>query len=135
MLGALTYHAIAAMTRDRLAAIEDMLLAKIRSQHNVSALERQVYFLARTARDSMSLAPHLPSERSLPPFARSLSLQTVFGSAGPAFPKFAAMFAPSQRWLFDTVHAGNPDPDRQRVLARSTDFIPSTEQDAQPASL
>ena len=123
MLGALTYHAIAAMTRDRLAAIEDMLLGKIRSQHNVSALERQVYFLAKTARDSMSLAPHLPSERSLPPFARSLSLQTVFGSAGPAFPKFAAMFAPSQRWLFDTVHAGNPDPDRQRVLARSTDFV------------
>lgn len=123
MLGALTYHAIAAMTRDRLAAIEQTLLAKIRSQNNVSALERQVYFLARTASESMSLAPHLPTETSLPRFARSLSLHAVLGSSGPTIPKFAAMFAPSQRWLFDTVHGGNPDPNRQRVLAGSTDFL------------
>ena len=123
MLGVLTYHAIAAMTRDRLEGIERMLLGKIRSQQNVSALERQMYFLAKTARESMNLVPHLPADRSLPPFARGLSLQTVFGSAGPAIPQFAAMFAPSQRWLFETIHGGNPDPNRQRVLARSTDFL------------
>ena len=123
MLGALTYHAIAAMTRERLESIDRMLLAKIRSQRNVSPLERQVRFLAKTAHESMSLAPHLPNERTLPPFARDLSLHTVFGSAGPTFPRFAAMFAPGQRWLFDTIHGGTPDPDRQRVLARSTDFL------------
>ena len=71
----------------------------------------------------MRLAPHLPSEVSLPPFARQLSLYTVLGSIGPSYPMFAARFAPSSRWLYDTVHSGNPDPDRQRVLARSTDFL------------
>jgi hypothetical protein len=123
MLGALTYHAIAAMTRERLESIDRILLAKIRSQRNVSPLERQVRFLAKTAHESMSLAPHLPNERTLPPFARNLSLHTVFGSAGPTFPRFAAMFAPGQQWLFETLHGGTPDPDRQRVLARSTDFL------------
>jgi len=123
MLGALTYHAIAALTRERLNTIEQMLLAKILTQHNVSPLERQVHLLAKTARDAMSLPVHLPAEESLPPFARNLSLQTVFGSVGPSLPRFAAMFAPGQRWLFDTIHAGNPDPNRQMVLARTTDFL------------
>ena len=123
MLGALTYHLITALTRDRLSSIEQQLLAKIRSQQNVSPLERQVYFLARTAREGMSLPPHLPREASLPPFARELSLHTVFGSVGPTFPIFAALYAPSQRWLFDTLQSGNPDPNRQRVLARSTDLL------------
>ncbi|MEO8369606.1 MAG: hypothetical protein ABI806_10420 [Candidatus Solibacter sp.] len=123
MLGALTYHTITAMARDRLVAIEAMMLAKIRSRQNVTALERQIRFLAKTAHESMGLAPHLPTETSLPPFARGLSLQTVSGSVGPSFLRYAAMFAPSQRWIYDTIHSGNPDPNRQRVLARSTDLL------------
>src|SRR5579859_3530230 len=123
MLGALTYHAITAMTLQRLAAIEAVLLAKIKSQNHVSALERQVHFLAKTAREGMNLPPHLPNDSTLPPFARELSVQTVFGSVGPGLPRFAALYAPGQRWLFDTLHSGNPDPNRQRVLAGSTDFL------------
>src|SRR3954451_379973 len=123
MLGALTYHTITAMARDRLVAIEAMMLAKIRSRQNVTALERQIRFLAKTAHESMGLAPHLPTETSLPPFARGLSLQTVSGSVGPSFPRYAAMFAPGQRWIYDTIHSGNPYPNRQRVLARSTDLL------------
>ena len=61
----------------------------------------------------MNLAPHLPSEATLPPFARSLSVYTVFGSIGPSYPQFAARFAPSSRWLYDTIHHGNPDPARE----------------------
>src|SRR5688572_10648969 len=123
MLGPLTYLAIAALTKERLADVEGLLLAKIRSRQNVSGLERQVHFLAKTALDAMRQTPTLPTEQSLPPFARGLSQQTVFGSAAPTFPRFAAMFAPSQRWLFDTLHGGTPDPNRQRVLTRSTDFL------------
>lgn len=123
MLGALTYHAILALTKDRLAQIEARLRAKIQSQQSVSPLERQVHFLARSAREGLGLAPHLPEQRSLPPFARDLSLHAVAGSIGLSFPELAAQFAPGQRWLVDTLHGGNPDPNRQRVLAGSTDFL------------
>jgi hypothetical protein len=123
MLGALTYHAITAMTHARLEAIDRRLLSKIKSGRNVSALERQVRFLAKTAHESMSLMPHLPDGKSLPRFARNLSTYAVFGSVGPTIPRFAAMLALNQRWLFDTIHGGNPDPNRQRVLARSSDFL------------
>jgi hypothetical protein len=122
-LGALTYHAIAALTRERLAAIEALLLAKIRSRIEVSPLERQVHFLAKTACEALSLAPHLPHGPALPAFAQKLSLQAVFGSIGPAFPKFSALFAPGQRFLFDTLRAGTPDPHRERVWSGSTDFL------------
>ncbi len=123
MLGALTYHAVAALTRERLEAIEARLQSKLNAGTNVNALERQVHFLAWAAVQGMSLGPHLPSEASLPPFARHVSLQTVFGSVGLSVPGFAALYAPGQRWLVDTLHAGNPDPNRQRVLARSTDLL------------
>jgi len=123
MLGSLTNHAIAAMTRERLKAIDALLLFKIRSQQNVTPLERQVRFLARTAHLWMSLAPHIPDDATLPSFTRRLSQQTVFGSVGPDFPKFAAQYASNQQWLYETIHNGNPDPDRKRVLAHSTAFL------------
>lgn len=123
MLGPLTYHAIAAMTRERLRHIDESLLAKIRSGNNVSQLERQVRFLARRAHEMMSLGPHLPNDSTLPPFVRRLSQQAIFGSIGPSFPKFAAYLAPSQSWLFDTTHRGNADPNRERVMALSTDLL------------
>jgi hypothetical protein len=123
VLGALTYHAVAALTRDRLHSIESRLQAKINAGTNITDLERQVHFLAWAAGQAMSFGPHLPNETSLPPFARRLSKQTVFGSVGLTVPRFGGLYAPGQRWLFDTLHAGTPDPNRQRVLARSTDLL------------
>jgi hypothetical protein len=121
LLGPLTHHAVTALTRARLAEIESQLLAKIRSQEAVSPLERQVYFLASAARQGLSLAPQLPSE--VAPFAQGLSLHAVFGSIGPNIPGYVPVSAAAQRWLLDTLQSGNPEPNRQRVLARSTDFM------------
>lgn len=123
MLGPLTYHAIAAMTRERLRQIEAALLAKIRSGTNVNPLDRQVRFLARRAHEIMSHGDPLPNDATLPPFTRKLSKQTVFGSIGLSFPKHAALFAPGQNWLFDTIRRGNADPNREMVLAFSTDLM------------
>jgi hypothetical protein len=123
MLGPLTYHAIAAMTRERLRHIDELLVAKIRSHQNPSDLERQVRFLAKRAHEIMSQTPHLPNDNTLPPFARQISQQAIFGSIGPSFPRYAAQFALSQSWLFDTIHRGNADPNREMVMARSSDFL------------
>ena len=121
LLGPLTHHAVAALTRARLEQIESLLLAKIRSQQAVSPLERQVYFLASSARQGLSVSPQLPAE--VAQFAQGLSLHAVFGSIGPNVPGSAPISATAQRWLLDTLQSGNPEPNRQRVLARSTDFM------------
>src|SRR6266850_395546 len=123
MLGPLTYHAIAAMTRERLRHIDEFLLAKIKTNQNPSNLERQVRFLAKRAHEIMSRTPHLPNDNTLPPFARQISKQAIFGSIGPSFPRYAAQFARSQSWLFDTIHRGNADPNREMVMALSSDFL------------
>jgi len=123
MLGPLTYHAIAALTRERLRSIDKLLLAKIRSNQNPSNLERQVRFLAKQAHEIMSQSPHLPDDHTLPPFARQISQQTIFGSIGPGFPSYAAQFARGQSWLFDTMRRGNADPNREMVMALSSDFL------------
>src|SRR4051795_10793694 len=102
MLDGLTYVAVAGLTRERLASIERLLADKIRTGRNVTPLERQVHFLVKSTRDAMALPPHLPNERELAPFARTLSQHTVAGLAGLTFPGFAAHFAPGQRWLADT---------------------------------
>jgi len=121
LLGPLTHHAVAALTRARLQQIESALRAKIQSQQAVSPLERHVHFLASRALTGLSLAPQLPA--SVAPFARGLSLYSVFGSLGPGIPASAATPSGGDYSLFDTLQSGNPDPNRQRVLARSTDFM------------
>ena len=121
LLGPLTHHAVAALTRARLDQIKTQLLAKIRSQQAVSPLERQVYLLASSAHQGLSHPPQLPN--NVAEFARGLSLHSVFGSIGPNIPGYAAVSARAQRWLLDTLQNGNPDPNRQRVLAHSTDFL------------
>ncbi|HVP42872.1 MAG TPA: hypothetical protein VMS96_05540, partial [Terriglobales bacterium] len=36
---------------------------------------------------------------------------------------FSAILAPGQAWVFDTVHKGNPDENREMVVAGTTEFI------------
>jgi hypothetical protein len=106
------------MTRERLRIIEALLLAKIRTGSQVSPLERQVRFLAKQAYRLMSIAPAVPSDELLP-FVRGFSQHAAFGSIGPTMPKFAG----NGEWIYQTIHNGNPDPDRKLVHARSTDLM------------
>src|SRR5688500_10476621 len=58
-----------------------------------------------------------------PPLTDGVSRFVMLGAVGPDLPRYAAMYAPGQEWLWDTLHKGNPDEHRERVLARSTDFV------------
>ena len=126
MLGPLTYQAILMMTRRRLERLREQLDGKIRSKRGVSDIERRVRFLAERAESLLSESPHPSidfSDASFAPWlSAGVSKHALLGSLGPEFPRFAAWLAPSASWLADTIHNGQPDLDRPRVFARSTDL-------------
>lgn len=127
MAGLITYSSVLLLARKRLERIERLLRGKVLGGGTVNEIERQVLFLARTALAALN-SPPAPAtsfdENSFTPWlAQGISQFAVLGSVGPEITKFAAQFAPSQAWLYDTLRTGNPDPTRSQVLARSTDFL------------
>ena len=127
MAGLITYSSVLLLARKRLERIERLLRGKVLGGGTVNEIERQVLFLARTALAALN-SPPAPAtsfdEDSFTPWlAQGISQFAVLGSVGPEITKFAAQFAPSQAWLYDTLRTGNPDPTRSQVLARSTDFL------------
>src|SRR6202035_4158013 len=56
------------------------------------------------------------------PLAAGISKFAVMGSAGPNIPAAAAVLAEGHEWIYRTLHKGTPDENRERVVARSTDF-------------
>ncbi len=125
MPGPLTHVAVALLARDRLAQIRDALLAK-KANGTAREIELQVLYMAQKAHSIMSAAqPRIEPPLRLygPPLTDGVSRFVMLGAVGPDLPRYAAMYAPGQEWLWDTLHKGNPDEHRERVLARSTDFV------------
>src|SRR5712691_2234164 len=127
MPGPLTYAAIALLARDRVGQIQSALQAKVDNGLVINDIERQVLYLAQRAHDMMSGAaqPAIDPPRRLygSPLTDHVSKFVFLGAIGPDLPKYSALFARGQRWLFDTLHKGSPDENREKVLARSTDFV------------
>ncbi len=127
MAGLITYSSVLLLARKRLERVEKLLRGKVLGGGTVNEIERQVLLLARTALAALN-SPPAPAtsfdENSFTPWlAQGISQFAVMGSVGPEIARFAAHFAPSQAWLYDTLRSGNPDPTRSQVLARSTDFL------------
>ena len=129
MPAVLTHKTIMLMARERLAAIRDALNAKLLRGGPKSDLEHRVMFLADQAHRMMT--DLTLSQRGVlfplgadytTPLGQDVSPYAVMGSMGPDLTAFSAMLARGQSWVFDTVHKGNPDQNREPVVARTTDF-------------
>ncbi len=121
----LTYAAVAVLARERLAEIRDLLEARRARAVELSDLELRLHYLASTAHDLMGGQPAAVTH--LIPGAHSnvdeIGKFAILGSVGPAIPRFSAVLAPGQRWLFETMNHGSPDPSQQHVNAKSFDFL------------
>ncbi len=58
-----------------------------------------------------------------PPLTDHVSRFTLLGAVGPDLPRYAAYFVPGKDWLFNTLHKGTPDENRERVLVHSTELV------------
>lgn len=125
MPGPITYAAIALLARDRLGQIRRALVAK-QSAGPLKEIESHVLFLATQAEQMMSASQPVidpPVRLYGPPLTDHVSRFMLLGAMGPDLPRYAAYFVPGQRWLFDTLHKGSPDTDREHVLIKSTDLV------------
>ncbi|HZF09978.1 MAG TPA: hypothetical protein VFE33_14405, partial [Thermoanaerobaculia bacterium] len=124
MPGVLTHKSIMLLARERIRLWRDQLAERITGSR-ATDLEHRLYFLASKAYEMMT-GPPVPSV-DIPGFPQhpfsGVNKFAVMGSMGPDFTAFSAMLAPGQGWVFDTVHKGSPDENRELVVARTTDFI------------
>ncbi|HYI00864.1 zinc dependent phospholipase C family protein [Hyalangium sp.] len=130
MPAVLTHKSIMLLARERLRLISELLKHKVESGAPVSDLEHRVRFLADKAYTLMSenagaqpAIQHPAGEVYVRPLGGGVSRFAVMGSMGPDIPGFSALFSPGQEWAFDTIHKGNPDANRERVVARTHTFV------------
>jgi hypothetical protein len=137
MPAVLTHKTIMLLARERLGEIRDILTAKIGTAGaTVSDLEHRILFLATKAYDLMSdhevgtpdidyptvVRQLAPNNIQLSGLGDGISRFAVMGSMGPDITGFSALLSPGNSWVFDTVHKGNPDQNREPLVARTTDF-------------
>jgi hypothetical protein len=125
MPGPITYAAVALLARDRIGQIRRALQAK-KDAGNAKEIDLHVLYLATQAESMMSASQPViepPIRLYGPPLTDHVSRFTLLGAIGPDLPRYAAYFVPGQRWLFDTLHKGTPDTDRERALANSTNLV------------
>lgn len=129
MPAVLTHKSIMLLARERVANIRDLLLVKVNKGATVTDLEHRLLHLAKQTHDLMSdnsvTDPVIePPSGSVyvTPLGKGVSRFAVMGSMGPDIPAFSAALKPGQQWVFDLIHKGNPDADRERVVARTTDL-------------
>ena len=129
MPAVLTHKSIMLLARQRLEELRDQLQSKIGGGATVTDLEHRMLYLARKAHEMMTLAGDGALDVDFPtgaayatPLGRGVSPFAVMGSMGPDITAFSALLAPGQAWVFDIVHKGNPDQNRERVVARTTDL-------------
>lgn len=132
MPAVLTHKAIMMLTRDRLHEVRRRLKVvrdrKIMFGTPRSALEDKVFKLADLAVQAMedpsgadatirtfSGAPEAVGTNPISRFA-------VMGAMGPDITGFSEVFNPGQAWVFDTIHKGTPDYNRELVNAGTTDM-------------
>ena len=130
MPAVLTHKTIMLLARERLADIRDVLTRKTAAAGaTVSDLEHRMLYLATKAYDLMSDHEAGPPDIDFPigtlyptPLGKGVSRFAVMGSMGPDITGFSAILASGNSWVFDTVHKGNPDQNREPLVARTTDF-------------
>ena len=136
MPAVLTHKAITLLARDRLLQIRDLTARMIERKTvagvNIPRIEVRINQLADTAVRMMNTGPTADvtlarardSGFSGEPdvFGGGISKFAILGSMGPDLPAFAEIFRPGQGWVFDTVHKGTPDYNREAVVARTMDM-------------
>ncbi len=130
MPAVLTHKTIMLLARERLADIRNVLTRKTAAAGaTVSDLEYRMLYLATKAYDLMSDHEAGSPDIDFPigtlypsPLGKGVSRFAVMGSMGPDITGFSAILAPGNSWVFDTVHKGNPDQNREPVVARTSDF-------------
>ncbi len=125
MPGPLTYAAITLLARDRIGQIRRALSNK-KAAGTAHELELHVLELATQAEAMMKATEPViepPVRMYGPPLTDQVSRFLLLGAIGPDLPRYGAYFNPGQRWLFDTLHKGTPDGDRERVLANTTNLV------------
>jgi len=124
MPGALAQTSILLLARARLSQVAQALRAKLnRPGARVTDLDHRVLFLAEKALAMLSDGPPPSDLTPLHPLAEGISKFAVLGSAGPNLSAAAAVLADGHEWVYRTLHKGTPDENRERVVARSTDFV------------
>src|SRR5438105_11322457 len=130
MPAVLTHKTIMLLARERLAEIERVLTRKTKTGNSVTDLEHRVLYLASQARAMMTDNDSAPPDSGLPgvtayavPLGKGVSRFSVMGSMGPDITGFSALLAPGNSWVFDLIHKGNPDQNREPIVARTTDFV------------
>ncbi len=122
MPGVLTHMAVVKLAQSRLAQIRTVLAGKVTGKGaHVSDLDHRVLFLAEQAFAMISTTP--PPDDPASAAAREVSKFAVMGSAGPSIPGAGFVLVDGHDWVHDTLHTGTPDENRERVVARSTDFV------------
>jgi hypothetical protein len=127
MPAVLTHKSIMLLARERLREIRDLLSAKVGSGSNITSVDRRILELAGKAYDMMSKPPQVRTGfrdmQEARPFGEGVSAYAVMGSMGPDITGFAALLAPGQAWVFDTIHKGNADENREMVAAGTSELI------------
>lgn len=133
MPAVLTHKAIMLLARERINTIRAVLQHRIDTgAASVTTLERQLLAIATEASRIFSSDPRprtqLPGVLFAPPVGNDLrsypiSQFAVMGSMGPDITGFSGLLSPGHAWVFDTVHKGTPDTNRELVNAQSCDLI------------
>jgi hypothetical protein len=129
MPSVLTHTAIMLLARERLSQIDRVMSARIAAApagQEATDVEVRLRDLARSALNVLNTGPHVdanvPGNLAGQTVADGVSKFAVMGSMGPDLTGFAELLRPGQAWVFDTVHKGNPDGNRERMLAGTSDL-------------
>ena len=128
MPAVLTHKSIMLLARKRVQEIGEALEAKrLAAAAPLTNLEERLEYLAKQAFFYMSTHPSPKTSFPLAPFSRpfgkDVSMFAVMGCMGPDIPAFSEALRPGQAWVFDNVHKGYPDDNREAVVADTCDFI------------
>ena len=126
MPAVVTHTAIMLLAKERLRDMRDVLDARIRrypAGQKPLVIEQRLRDLAQQALDNFSAPPLAPPDvLGGGTIGAGVSKLAVMGAMGPDITAFSNVLQPGQSWLFDAVHKGTPDGNRERVIARTTDI-------------
>ncbi len=120
-----THTAIMLLAKARLEDLRDVLDARIRhypAGQKPLVIEQRLRDLAQEALDNFAAPPLAPPDvLGGAPLGSLVSKLAVMGAMGPDIPAFSNVLQPGQAWVFDSVHKGTPDSNREQVIARTVD--------------
>jgi hypothetical protein len=133
MPAVLTHKTIMLLAQERVKDIRRILQARIDSgAPDVTTLERRLLAIATECTRIFTSDPRPDTQLPGVAFATPVGNDTtsypvsqfaVLGSMGPDLPGFSALLQAGQSWVFDTIHKGTPDANRELVNAQTNDFI------------